>query len=212
LEKSDRKATLSLRTKWAHAAQGGKFAMEKVVAESYRDIDFTFAKLVRNTCSVHRFQPLYPGHRGQSKLALWFKRSSAETFFHQKNKSTCQMWICAATPCNPPKTRNNYAMMRPISIPLNDANMLRIIRDLAQKTENVFIEPHAKKRMRQRNITRTQVYACLLKGVIDEAAHENIRGNWKCTLRHHHAGDLIRVTAAIEKDDNGDWIAVVTVF
>jgi len=103
-------------------------------------------------------------------------------------------------------------MAQPIPIPLNDANMLRIIRDLAKKTENVFIESHAKKRMRQRNITRTQVYACLLKGVIDESAHENIRGNWKCTLRHHHAGDLIRVTAAIEKDDNGDWIAVVTVF
>ena len=45
-------------------------------------------------------------------------------------------------------------MEQPIPIPLNDANMLRIIRNLAQKTENVFIEPHAKKRMRQRNITR----------------------------------------------------------
>ena len=103
-------------------------------------------------------------------------------------------------------------MKKQIPIPLNDANMLRIIRELAQKTENVFIEPHAKKRMKQRYITRTQVYACLLKGVIDEPAHENIRGNWKCTLRHHHAGDLIRVTAAIEKDEVGDWIAVVTVF
>ena len=103
-------------------------------------------------------------------------------------------------------------MLGPTRIPLNDANMLRIIWELAQKTENVFIEPHATKRMKQRFITRTQVYACLLKGVIDEPAHENIRGNWKCTLRHHHAGDLIRVTAAIEKDESGDWIAVVTVF
>ena len=100
----------------------------------------------------------------------------------------------------------------PIPIPLNDANMLRIIRDLASKSENVFIEPHAKKRMKQRNITRTQDYACLRVGVIDEPAHENIRGNWKCTLRHHHAGDLVRVAAVIEKDDAGDWIAVVTVF
>ncbi len=103
-------------------------------------------------------------------------------------------------------------MADPVPLPLNDANMLRIIRELAQDTGNVFIEPHAKKRMRERHITRTQVYACLRLGVIDEHAHENIRGNWKCTLRHHHAGDLVRVTAAIEKDDSGGWIAVVTVF
>lgn len=55
---------------------------------------------------------------------------------------------------------------------MNDANMLRIVRELAQRSENVFIEPHAKKRMRQRSITPTQVYACLRKGVIDEPAHE----------------------------------------
>lgn len=103
-------------------------------------------------------------------------------------------------------------MTKPIQLPINDANMIRIIRELAQKSENVFIEPHAMKRMKQRNITPTQVYACLRKGVIDESAHANIRGNWKCTLRHQHAGDLVRLTAVIEKDENGDWIAVVTVF
>jgi hypothetical protein len=103
-------------------------------------------------------------------------------------------------------------MAKAIPIPLNDTNMLRLVRELAKDSSNVFIEPHAKKRMKQRQITRTQVMACLQKGVIDESAHENIRGNWKCTLRHHHAGDLVRVTAAIEKDDEGNWIAVVTVF
>lgn len=90
--------------------------------------------------------------------------------------------------------------------------MLRIIRELSQDSGNVFYEPHAKKRMRERKITPTQILACLRKGVIDEPAHENIRGNWKCTLRHQHAGDLVRLVAAIEKDDGGDWIAVVTVF
>lgn len=103
-------------------------------------------------------------------------------------------------------------MVQAIPLPLNDANMLRIIRELAQDTGNVFIEPHARKRMKKRSITPTQVYACLRKGVIDEPAHENIRGNWKCTLRHQHAGDLVRLVAVLEKDEAGDWIAVVTVF
>lgn len=103
-------------------------------------------------------------------------------------------------------------MAEPIPIPLNDANMLRIVRDLAAKSENVFFEPHARQRMKQRHISPKQVMACLRHGVIDEPAHENIRGNWKCTLRHHHAGDLIRVVAAIDRDEDGNWIAVVTVF
>lgn len=103
-------------------------------------------------------------------------------------------------------------MAKPVPLPLNDANMLRIIRALAQNSENVYIEAHAKKRMRQRHITLTQVLECLRKGVVDEPAHENILGNWKCTLRYLHAGDLMRVVAAIEKDEAGDWIAVVTVF
>lgn len=80
-------------------------------------------------------------------------------------------------------------MVQPTPLPLNDANMLRLIRELAQNSLNVFIEPHAKKRMKQRRITLTQVLACLSQGVIDEPAHENIRGNWKCTLRTN-----IRVT------------------
>lgn len=103
-------------------------------------------------------------------------------------------------------------MADPVPLPLNDANMLRIVRDLAADSANVFIEPHAKARMKKRHITRTQVLACLRHGLIDEHAHENIRGNWKCTLRHHHAGDLVRVVAVIDKDDQGNWIAVVTVF
>ena len=110
------------------------------------------------------------------------------------------------------KTRNNYGMADPIPLPLNDVNMLRLIREIAHNTENIFIEPHAKKQMKRRRITPTQVYACLRAGVIDEHAHENIRGNWKCTLRHQHAGDLVRVVAAIEKDADGNWIAIVTVF
>lgn len=103
-------------------------------------------------------------------------------------------------------------MAKSIPLPINDANMLRIVRELSQNSDNVFIEPHAKQRMKQRGIALNQVMACLRKGAIDEPAHENIRGNWNCTLRHQHAGDLVRVTAAIEKDESGDWIAVVTVF
>ena len=103
-------------------------------------------------------------------------------------------------------------MAKPISFPINDANMLRIVRELAQESGNVFVKKHAKARMKERGITLTQVLACLRKGVVDEPAHESIQGDWKCTLRHQHAGDSVRVAVAIEKDEDGNWLAVVTVF
>jgi hypothetical protein len=56
--------------------------------------------------------------------------------FGQTLKSTKSRLIYDITPCKLPKTRNNYAMAQPIPIPLNDANMLRIIRDLAQAIGN----------------------------------------------------------------------------
>jgi len=103
-------------------------------------------------------------------------------------------------------------MAVPLPLKLNDANMLNLVRGIAKDTVNVSIEPHAKKRMKQRKITQTQVYDCLRHGVICEAAHLNIRGNWQCTLQRRNAGDEVRVAVVIEKDDAGDWIAVVTVF
>ncbi|MDD2608828.1 MAG: DUF4258 domain-containing protein [Giesbergeria sp.] len=103
-------------------------------------------------------------------------------------------------------------MITPLPLKINDATMLRLVREAAQDSSRVFFEPHAKQRMRQRKITPKHVLACLRQGAIEEPAHLNIRGNWKCTLRHIYAGDEVRVVAVLEQDEAGNWIAVVTVF
>jgi hypothetical protein len=103
-------------------------------------------------------------------------------------------------------------MIDPTPLRLNDVNMLRVIRGMAEKTEKVFITRHAKARMRERRITSAQVYACLRHGNISESAHVDISGDWKGTLMHRHAGDEGHVAAALRRNENGDWIAVVTVF
>ncbi len=90
--------------------------------------------------------------------------------------------------------------------------MLRIIRRLAQDSCNVFVTSHAKTRMRQRRITLAQVLACLRKGAICEPAHQDISGDWKCTMMYRWAGDEVSVAAALHRDEDGEWIAVVTVF
>lgn len=103
-------------------------------------------------------------------------------------------------------------MIAPIPFRLNDENMRRLLREAASDTSRVFITTHAKQRMRQRRITPTQVYDCLRNGAISEPAHLNIKGHWQCTLLRRHAGDEISVAAALERNDDGNWIAVLTVY
>jgi hypothetical protein len=39
----------------------------------------------------------------------------------------------------------------------------------------------------------------------------SIQGDWKATLEHQSAGEMVRVTVAIESQDDGDLVVVVTV-
>lgn len=52
---------------------------------------------------------------------------------------------------------------QPIVFALNDENLKRMIREAARDTARVFFTPHAKKRMKQRRITPTQVYLRLFE-------------------------------------------------
>lgn len=100
----------------------------------------------------------------------------------------------------------------PIPFRLNDRNLRRLISETAKDTGRVFLTPHAKRRMRERRINRGQVFDCLLNGVVSESAHENMHGNWQCTLTRLNAGDMISVAAALERADDGDWIIAITIF
>jgi hypothetical protein len=44
-----------------------------------------------------------------------------------------------------------------------------------------------------------------------EPAHQDIYGCWKCTLESLISGDVIKVAAALDKDDSGDLVLVITV-
>ena len=54
--------------------------------------------------------------------------------------------------------------------------------------------------MRQRRVTLPQVLTVLRKGRVVEPAHQDVKGNWKCTLECLAAGDHVRVAAAIEEE------------
>jgi hypothetical protein len=102
--------------------------------------------------------------------------------------------------------------IQPLPLKLNDTNLQRLIREAAAETARVYMTPHAKQKMRERQIAPRQVYECLRKGYVSEPARINIKGNWQCTLTWRHAGDDVSVAAALERDDGGDWVIVVTAF
>jgi hypothetical protein len=100
----------------------------------------------------------------------------------------------------------------PTPFRLNDQNLRCLISDTAKDSGRVFITPHAKQRMCERNITRAQVLDCLRNGSVSESAHTNLQGNWQCVLTRRNAGDDVRVVAALERSEDGDWVVVITVF
>lgn len=99
----------------------------------------------------------------------------------------------------------------PLPFVLNDANFLKRLRLAAADSSRVVIMAHAKKRMRERRINLNQIIACLQKGTICESAHLTAYGDWKATITHRVAGDVIRVATAIEMKKNGDYCIVITV-
>lgn len=101
---------------------------------------------------------------------------------------------------------------RDLRFNMNDATLLRIIREIAKDTSRIFIVKHARQRMRERKISMSQVYMCIRKGNMVEPAYLSIHGDWKCTLQHRYAGDQISVSVALEREENGDYLVVITVF
>ena len=75
----------------------------------------------------------------------------------------------------------------------------------------MVLTPHAKRRMSERRINLRQVLECLRRGRIFEPAHLTIHGDWKATVEHQCAGEVVRVAVAIEQQDDGELAVVVTV-
>lgn len=94
---------------------------------------------------------------------------------------------------------------------MNDQTLRKRIAQVVADSSRMLPSPHAIKRMRWRKILPTQVLQVLRKGYIVEHAHQNIKGNWQCTLELLVAGDLIRVAAALVNDSKGEWVVVITV-
>lgn len=86
----------------------------------------------------------------------------------------------------------------PIPMRLNDANALKLLREIAEDSSKVIFVKHAKQRMKTRQATPVQVLECLRKGVIREPVALDLHGNWKLTVSHRVAGVDLNAVVAIE--------------
>ena len=96
-----------------------------------------------------------------------------------------------------------------VPLKLTGPAALRMVKQLAADSENIVVVGHARKRGRQRSITRVQIEACVRKGTLQEGPFMNAKGNWQLTLYRHAAGEEITCVVAI------DWpnrLIVVTTY
>jgi len=103
-------------------------------------------------------------------------------------------------------------MSKVIPIKMNDADALSILHGCVANDSRVFISPHAKERMLERNITLKQVLACIEKGRITESPYRDVRGDWRCSIEHYTSGNAVTVAIAFKYNNSGERIVVVTVF
>lgn len=75
---------------------------------------------------------------------------------------------------------------------------LEMIREIALDSDNIVIISHARKRGRQRKITRLQMEACVRKGTIQEGPFLNGHHNWQVTMYRHAAGEELTCVVAID--------------
>ena len=98
-----------------------------------------------------------------------------------------------------------------VPLRMTDDRLRRLVAVAAVDSARIIFTKHALLRMRQRRILLTQVQYVLQRGLMSEPAHQDLTGNWKCTLQAKVAGDLVKVAAALIQDDAGDSIVVISV-
>lgn len=85
------------------------------------------------------------------------------------------------------------------------------IRLTAKNSSKVFLTAHAKKRMSERKITVSVVYACLKSGRIMKEPEPNAaKGSLECHMEHYCAGKNCCVVVALCDED--PTLICVTVF
>ncbi|MCA1778639.1 MAG: DUF4258 domain-containing protein [Xanthomonadaceae bacterium] len=96
---------------------------------------------------------------------------------------------------------------------MSPAEAKRLISEIAQESERVFISPHAQERMDDHGIDRLDVQRCLINGTIEEGPYNPkiASTNWRVRMAGVVAGQRIKVVAEIAEND-AEQVIVITAF
>lgn len=97
------------------------------------------------------------------------------------------------------------------SLPMDPGRARELLSRVADgDTGRIIWTEHARERMRDRDITTSQVMRCIRHGKITEGPAPEMKGDWRMTLDVLAAGDPLRVVVVLTHDDSNDLIIVVT--
>ncbi|WP_223507796.1 DUF4258 domain-containing protein [Pseudomonas sp. BF-B-25] len=97
-----------------------------------------------------------------------------------------------------------------LPFPLPKKKALEIIREIAMNSGRVFYSTHARSRMTDRDITMPDVMECLSRGQITDGPARMPSGDWRFTISWFRAGSPLQVVGAIDIDDDGTYLVIVT--
>jgi hypothetical protein len=103
--------------------------------------------------------------------------------------------------------------MSPIDpLPPTERQVRQWLREASEGTRRLLFTKHAEQRMQQRRIGRRQVLQVLRTGTISEPLHQDVTGDWRCSVSGFHAGMHLTVGVVLKQKEDGAWVIVATAF
>lgn len=103
-------------------------------------------------------------------------------------------------------------MSRLAKIPLRQNELVRLVKETAADSANVFFSQHVQQRLVERDISTIEVIECLRHGNIVEGPAQSPRGSWTFKVSRFCSGQSISVAGALEIDEDGNQIIVITTY
>ena len=94
---------------------------------------------------------------------------------------------------------------------MKEEHAKQIIEGVIEDSARVYFTHHAKDRMLERDISRSEVNAVLRHGEMVELPALTSKGSYKATLESYEAGRQLQVAIDIDDDDMGNKIIIITV-
>ena len=111
-------------------------------------------------------------------------------------------------------TQSNIKKLVRFPEAIDEARAFEIIREIAgADVGGVFLTSHAKKRMKERNVSRTQVVNVLYSSStrMNNGPYLASSGDWKCELQGFAAGTEFGLAVAIQTPIGSGRVIVITV-